>query len=339
MQSCVARHLRLLHVPAGHLDGLAARRGRRGPDHRGPRPRQPAPRLPARPDAVRSILERTATDHACPAGGVEDYTDEGRPADWNAVCEGTDRGQRAVRRGHRERHRRRPPAGALTAARSRGRGGGDATSPAAPRLTAWSAATSMRSCGHSRAEAKAAWRGEHDVGGREGLPGVAGDAGAQHPAAGAGGERAPQPLHGPHGAVLGRVLEHEAVGAVGSRAATSDVRSVARIMAVTTRGSDGTAGPSGRPSTTSSWAKASGRSTRRQAMTRQLSAARKNGWANRPDDGVEQGRIDVQRAVGRRFVLSPFRHGREVTRPQPRRATARSTISPMIFVSSKSFGV
>jgi subtilisin family serine protease len=41
------------------------------------------------PDVVRRVLERTATDHACPAGGVEVYTDEGRPADWNAVCEGT----------------------------------------------------------------------------------------------------------------------------------------------------------------------------------------------------------------------------------------------------------
>ena len=41
------------------------------------------------PVAVRTILEETATDHACPPGGVEDYTDEGRPPDWNATCEGT----------------------------------------------------------------------------------------------------------------------------------------------------------------------------------------------------------------------------------------------------------
>jgi len=40
------------------------------------------------PDAVRQILLSTAADHACPAGGVEDYSDEGRPADWNAVCDG-----------------------------------------------------------------------------------------------------------------------------------------------------------------------------------------------------------------------------------------------------------
>jgi subtilisin family serine protease len=41
------------------------------------------------PAIVRRILEGSAVDHACPAGGVEIYTDEGRPADWNAVCEGT----------------------------------------------------------------------------------------------------------------------------------------------------------------------------------------------------------------------------------------------------------
>ncbi|HMG42842.1 MAG TPA: S8 family serine peptidase [Acidimicrobiales bacterium] len=41
------------------------------------------------PDTVRNILLRTATDHACPAGGVEIYTDEGRPAEFNAPCSGT----------------------------------------------------------------------------------------------------------------------------------------------------------------------------------------------------------------------------------------------------------
>jgi lantibiotic leader peptide-processing serine protease len=41
------------------------------------------------PDRVRGILFDTAVDHACPAGGVDDYTDEGRPASWNAVCTGT----------------------------------------------------------------------------------------------------------------------------------------------------------------------------------------------------------------------------------------------------------
>jgi subtilisin family serine protease len=41
------------------------------------------------PAVVARVLARTAEDHACPAGGVEDYTDEGRPPEFNAVCQGT----------------------------------------------------------------------------------------------------------------------------------------------------------------------------------------------------------------------------------------------------------
>src|SRR6478735_261366 len=41
------------------------------------------------PDTVRSFLLGTATDHACPVGGTEIYTDEGRPPSFNAVCAGT----------------------------------------------------------------------------------------------------------------------------------------------------------------------------------------------------------------------------------------------------------
>jgi subtilisin family serine protease len=41
------------------------------------------------PDTVGRIIEESATDTACPAGGVEDYTDEGRTADWNAACVGS----------------------------------------------------------------------------------------------------------------------------------------------------------------------------------------------------------------------------------------------------------
>ena len=41
------------------------------------------------PDTVKSILLGSATDHACPAGGTEIYTDEGRQAEFNAVCDGT----------------------------------------------------------------------------------------------------------------------------------------------------------------------------------------------------------------------------------------------------------
>ncbi len=45
--------------------------------------------LVLKPDAVERILLDTATDLPCPAAGVEDYTDEGRTPDFNAVCEGT----------------------------------------------------------------------------------------------------------------------------------------------------------------------------------------------------------------------------------------------------------
>jgi subtilisin family serine protease len=41
------------------------------------------------PATVRRVLGQTAADHACPRGGVEIYTDEDRPPEWNAVCRGT----------------------------------------------------------------------------------------------------------------------------------------------------------------------------------------------------------------------------------------------------------
>jgi subtilisin family serine protease len=41
------------------------------------------------PAVVAAVLARSAQDHACPAGGVEDYTDEGLTPNYNAVCEGT----------------------------------------------------------------------------------------------------------------------------------------------------------------------------------------------------------------------------------------------------------
>lgn len=43
------------------------------------------------PAAVRWILERTATDTACPVGGVLDYTATGRDPSFNATCAGTTR--------------------------------------------------------------------------------------------------------------------------------------------------------------------------------------------------------------------------------------------------------
>jgi subtilisin family serine protease len=41
------------------------------------------------PDTVANIIRDTATDHVCPVGYVEDYTQEGRPAEFNAACAGT----------------------------------------------------------------------------------------------------------------------------------------------------------------------------------------------------------------------------------------------------------
>jgi lantibiotic leader peptide-processing serine protease len=40
------------------------------------------------PDTVESILEDTATKHACPSPRLVDYTIVGRPASWNAYCGG-----------------------------------------------------------------------------------------------------------------------------------------------------------------------------------------------------------------------------------------------------------
>jgi subtilisin family serine protease len=41
------------------------------------------------PDAVYEILTSTATDTGCPDPALLDYTQEGRPASWNATCIGT----------------------------------------------------------------------------------------------------------------------------------------------------------------------------------------------------------------------------------------------------------
>jgi len=61
------------------------------------------------PDTVRSILLSSATDHACPAGGTEIYTDEGRPAEFDAVCDGTTANNGLYGEGIVKRRRRRRP--------------------------------------------------------------------------------------------------------------------------------------------------------------------------------------------------------------------------------------
>ena len=63
---------------------------------------------PGTPASVAALLASTATDHACPAGGVQSYTQEGRSAEFTATCVGTPAVQRLLRRGHRERAGSRP---------------------------------------------------------------------------------------------------------------------------------------------------------------------------------------------------------------------------------------
>jgi hypothetical protein len=41
------------------------------------------------PDAVRDLLQSSATDHACPTGGFQSYTDVGRSTAFGATCVGT----------------------------------------------------------------------------------------------------------------------------------------------------------------------------------------------------------------------------------------------------------
>ena len=40
------------------------------------------------PNEVEKILERTATDHACPVPPTVSYVNVGRPASWDATCLG-----------------------------------------------------------------------------------------------------------------------------------------------------------------------------------------------------------------------------------------------------------
>ena len=58
------------------------------------------------PDAVRADHRAHGDRHACPAGGVEVYTDEGRARRLQRVLRRHDGRQRPLRRGHRQRRRR-----------------------------------------------------------------------------------------------------------------------------------------------------------------------------------------------------------------------------------------
>ena len=83
------RELRRLHLPAGHVDGVAARRRPRRAGHRGARPGQRRRGYSLAPDTVRSLIERPPPTTPARPAASRIYTDEGRPADWNAACAGT----------------------------------------------------------------------------------------------------------------------------------------------------------------------------------------------------------------------------------------------------------
>jgi lantibiotic leader peptide-processing serine protease len=78
------QYLQGTSMAAPHATGVAAlavsahgtRDGKRG--------------LTMAPDAVRNLMMATATDHACPPGGVLDYIDEGRSPEFTATCVGNE---------------------------------------------------------------------------------------------------------------------------------------------------------------------------------------------------------------------------------------------------------
>jgi lantibiotic leader peptide-processing serine protease len=70
-------------MAAPHATGVASlivsRFGKNDPKHAGVR---------LEPWKVESLLLRTAAEHACPEPRLFTYTNEGRPAEFNALCEG-----------------------------------------------------------------------------------------------------------------------------------------------------------------------------------------------------------------------------------------------------------
>ena len=78
------RYLQGTSMASPHAAGVAAlvvsANGHRDKGDRG---------LTLNPDATERILKATAEDTPCPTPPLQTYTSEGRPADWNALCEGT----------------------------------------------------------------------------------------------------------------------------------------------------------------------------------------------------------------------------------------------------------
>ncbi len=71
-------------MAAPHASGVAAL----AVSARGHRDKVAARGLTMQPAAVLSIMSDRATDHACPEGGVQSYTREGRSAEFTATCVG-----------------------------------------------------------------------------------------------------------------------------------------------------------------------------------------------------------------------------------------------------------
>ena len=99
--------LRLLHLPAGHVDGGAARGRGGGAGRPALRPGSPQAGYTLAPDRWRRSWRARRSDRGCPAGGTEVYTDEGRPRVLERGLPGHHRRQRLLRRRHRQRRQRR----------------------------------------------------------------------------------------------------------------------------------------------------------------------------------------------------------------------------------------
>jgi subtilisin family serine protease len=78
------QYLQGTSMASPHAAGVAAlavsAHGSKDSAHRG---------LTMEPNAVAALMAATAIDHACPAGGVQSYTQEGRSAEFTATCVGT----------------------------------------------------------------------------------------------------------------------------------------------------------------------------------------------------------------------------------------------------------
>jgi subtilisin family serine protease len=78
------QYLQGTSMASPHAAGVAAlavsAHGTRDTAHRG---------MTMDPDAVAALMAATAINHACPAGGVQSYTQEGRSAEFTATCVGT----------------------------------------------------------------------------------------------------------------------------------------------------------------------------------------------------------------------------------------------------------